>query len=344
MILSVIIPNRNDTVMLGITVRSVLEELKAIDNDGEIVIVDNSDADLWAIIKTVNVSPINIGYLQEGKVRLVRQPFPSLYSARQTGIEQARGKYVYNMDSHTLVGRNQLLDLVNFMEAHPGIGFGFAPIGWVSQHETFARHDIRTDGGSIFGSWGRQYKEATKICWNFGSRICNRDWFLNVHGGYDFFAKERLSWSGGEFYVPIKGWLLGFESWAVPCSPQYHIGPFSAEIQKRTGYKYRLYDSSGNGKVGSGIIAAFYALGGEEAKEELKKVPQIYKQYGLNLEDEWKIAKELAKEARENIARRQVISFSDFLKQRPWTEDWTSWNPNTEIKKIEDLTYLAAST
>jgi len=340
--LSVIIPNRNDTVMLGITVRSALEELKAIDNDGEIVIVDNSDIDLWTIIKTVNISPLNLGYVEEGRVRLIRQDFPSIYSARQTAIENAKGEYVYNMDSHTIVGRNQFKDLVSFMDGRKNgkVGFGFAPIGWVNQHETYARHDIRTDEGTIFGSWGRQYYEPTKICWNFGSCICNREWFLNVHGGYDFFASKRVSWGGGEFYVPIKGWLLGWESWAIPCAPQYHIGPHSKEIESRTPYRYRLYGDGGNGRTGVGILAAFYALGGEDGKEELLKVPRVFEQYGLDIDRDWPKAISLAREAREDIEKRQVVSFKDFLKIRPWYERWDDWKPYETIQKNFNLAML----
>jgi len=161
--LSVIIPNRNDTVMLGITVRSCLEELKAIDNDGEIIIADNSDEDIWQIIRTPNVSPFSLGYVEEGKIKLFHLKFASLYAARQAGIDRASGEYVYNMDSHTIVGRNQFLDIVNFMDSHKGIGFGFTPIGWVSQHEMWSRHDLRTDEATIFGNWGRLYKEPSKI-------------------------------------------------------------------------------------------------------------------------------------------------------------------------------------
>ena len=340
--LSVLIPNRNDSVMLGITVRSCLEELKAIDNDGEIVIVDNSDEDIWQIIKTVNVSPINLGYVEEGKIKLIRQSFPSLYSARQTAIENSTGEYVYNMDSHTIVGHNQFKDLVEFMDSRKkeNIGFGFAPIGWVSQHELYARHDIRTDEGTVFGNWGRKYDEPTKILWNFGSRICNREWFLNVHGGYDFFAKNKVSWAGGEFYIPLKGWMLGYESWAIPCSPQYHIGPFSNEIQQRCGYHYRVYSNSGQGKLGIGILAAFYALGGEDGLEELKRSPKVYTQYGLNLNGDWEYAKSLAKEAREDIQKRQIMSFKELLEKKPWHQGWDDWKPYLQIKKVFDLNRL----
>ena len=347
MMLSVVIPNRNDSVMLAITVRSCLEELKAVPGGGEVVVVDNSDEDIWQILSTVNISPIDLGYVEEGKVQLIRQPYPCLYSAREAAIKAARGKYVYNMDSHTIVGHDSLKVLVDFMEAREGgnVGMGFAPIGWISKHETYARHDIRLDEGTIFGNWGRQYDDPTKIFWNFGSRICRREWFLNVHGGYGFFSKKRISWGGGEMYAAIKTWLLGYENWAVPCSPQYHIGPFSAAIEARTPYRYRVYDKSGNGRTGIGVLAAFYALGGEEAKEEAMKSKKGLAQYGLDPERDWREARKLAGEDWEWMKKSQIISLKKLLEKQPWAEGWDenrwkSWRPYESIGKVQDLSKL----
>jgi glycosyltransferase involved in cell wall biosynthesis len=339
--LSIIIPNRNDAVMLAITVRTALEELKAIDNDGEIVIVDNSDIDVWNVISAVNKSPLNLGYVEEGKVQLIHQTFPGLYSARETGIKYARGKYCYNMDSHTVVGHDSLKDLVNFMEEREGsqVGFAFAPIGWVSQHETYARHDIKVNEGTVFGNWGRQYYEPTKICWNFASKIFNREWFLSTHGGYGFYAKKQVSWGGGEMYVALKCWLLGYENWAVPCSPQYHIGPFSEEVQ-RLGYRYRWYGTSGEGKVGIGVLAAFYALGGEEMKEEARKAKKGLAQYGIDVDKDWPEAKRLAEEDWEWLKARQVMSFQELMEKQPFHVGWEDWRPFEQIKKVVDLSRL----
>ena len=324
--LSIVIPNRNDSVMLAITVRSVLEALKSIEDSGEIVIVDNSDGDIWKILSTVNVSPLPLAYVKSGKIQLIQQKFPSLYSARQTAIESAKGEYVYNVDSHIMIGEGQFKDLIGFMENRPPkCGFGFAPIGWVGNHEWIARHDIRTDKEGIFGSWGRRYYKPTKICWNFGSCICNREWYLREHGGLDFFATDRLSWGGGEFYSAMKCNLLGYENWAIPTSPQYHIGPFSREVQS-IGNGYRLYGNSGYGQVGIGILAAFYALGGDDAKEEASKANEgLKQQYGISTETHWDEARKLAKDTWNKNKQRFKISFKDFIKRQGWANQWKGW-------------------
>lgn len=342
--LSVIIPNRNDTVMLGITVRSVLEELKAVDGGGEVVIVDNSDEEIWAILKTINVSPLCLQYVEEGKIQLIHQRFPSIYSARSEAIRAARGKYVYNVDSHMIVGHNTLKDLVEFMDSDGDgrVGFAYSPIGWFNAHEAIARHDIRIDQGTVYGNWGRRYYRPTKICWNFGSSICRTEWFNNVLNGYGFYDKKRLSWGGGEMYVAIKAWLLGYENWAVPTNPQYHIGPFSQEIEQRTPYRYRLYVSSGYGRVGIGVLAAFYALGGEDMREEAEKSEwAMKKNFGYTVNECWEEAKQLAHEDWLWLRERQKLTYFQLMDQQPWKTDdwegWDQWRPNAMINRIFNL-------
>jgi len=346
--LSIIIPNRNDTVMLSVTVKSALECLKSIDKDGEVIVVDNSDAELWKLIKTPNKSPLSLRDVQEGRVKLLRQPYPGLYSAFQKGSNVAEGEYLYRADSHTLFGHNHFKDLVEFMDADKDhkVGFGFSPIGWIAQHENFARHDIRFDKGKIWDNWGRRYCEPTKICWNFGSRITRRSWWEECDG-YGFFARDKIGWGGGEFYVAVKGWLLGKENWAIPTSPQYHIGPFSDEVRRLTPYRYHQYGKSGTTPTGLGILCAFYALGGDDAKEEaLKGEGAMRKNYGITIDGHWEQAKTIASDAWKWLEKRQKISFVQFLKDKPWAEGWDEstrwmgWKPNKEMPLIFDLKTL----
>ena len=317
--LSVIIPNRNDTVMLGITIRVALEALKALDSDYEIIVVDNSDEDLWRLLNKPDIGPLCLGYQKESKLKLLRQEFPSMYSARSTGIREAQGEYVFNMDSHVLTGYHTIKDLIEFMDTdiEEKIGFVYAPIGWMNRHERLSKHYIDVSE-KIFGPWGKHVDESTKICWNFGSCICRRKWFLETLGGYGFFDRERISWGGGEFYIALKSWLLGFENWAIPTNPQYHIGPFSKELEKLTSYRYRLYGTSGNGKQGLGILSAFYALGGNEAKGEARKSEGLKTQYGLDVDKDWVVARKKVGKDRQWILEHQAISFQQLLKERPW--------------------------
>ena len=93
--LSVIISNRNDSAMLGVIVRSCLEELKCFEQ-AEIVIVDNSDEEIWPHV----LAAIPARYVREGKVQLIRQDFPSLFSARQLAVDHAKSDLIACIDGH----------------------------------------------------------------------------------------------------------------------------------------------------------------------------------------------------------------------------------------------------
>ena len=318
--LSVIIPNRNDTVMLSITVRSVLEALKSIDNDGEIIIVDNSDYDLYQLISTPKSSPLAWHYVREKKIRILRQDFPCFFSAAMMGFKEAQGEYIFHTDSHMLIGHDTFKDLVGFMDSRIdrgyNIGLSFCPIGWCGQHESNARHEMRTD--TLYSGWGKKYDTPKKILWNFGSWIARKDWFLNTHKGYGFFDTHRLSWGGGQFYIGLKSWLLGYENWAVPTSPIYHIGPFSAELQRTTGYKYRLYGKSGDTVVGLGILASFYALAGEDGRELAKQAAPAFQKHGITIERHWSEAKRLAHEDWLWMDQNKKYSLKEVWEKRLW--------------------------
>lgn len=319
--LSVLIPNRNDSYMLSITVRSILEAFKDIKDDCEIIIVDNSDTDIWEVISTPNMSPLAYKYVREGKVKIIRQEEPSMFIARMTAAREATGEYLFDIDSHMLIGNRTFIDLINFMDNAPEeVGLAYCPIGWCGQPESLARHEIRTDRGMIYDAWGYKHENIKKICWNFGSCLKRRDWWLNVHKGYGFFAKRKLAWGGGEFYVSIKSWLLGYENWAIPTSPIYHIGPFNHYVERVSGYRYRMYVNDGAIRRGVGIVAAFYALAGPEDgyKFALTAEAGLKKHHNITVDECWDEASKLAQKDWEYIQANQKYTLREFWENRIW--------------------------
>jgi hypothetical protein len=305
--------------MLSITVRSMLEELSVINGESEIIIVDNSDYDIYKLISTPKSSPLAHHYLRTGKIRLLRQDYPCFFSAAMKGFQEANGDYIFHTDSHMLIGHDTFKDLVKFAESKPQNGLFYAPIGWCGQHESIARHAMRMNTDNIYAGWGDLFTEPTKITWNFGSWIANRNWFLNTIGGYGFFENKKLSWGGGQFYTAMKSWLLGYENWAVPTRPIYHIGPFSKELATIAKYAYRVYGDSGNTKVGIGILAAFYAIAGEDGKEfAYIAEPGMKKHHGIDVDQYWDEAKSLAFEDRQWIKERQVMTLREFWENKIW--------------------------
>ena len=131
---SIIISNRNDVSMLVVTIRSCIEELKPLGKGaGEIVIVDNSDLDVYKYL----AGAIPSGYIRDKTVKFFRQDFPCLFTARETAAIKSQGDYILCVDSHMIIGNNMIVDLVNFMDSHTesNLGFAHAPINWAHQHE-----------------------------------------------------------------------------------------------------------------------------------------------------------------------------------------------------------------
>jgi len=318
---SVIISNRNDAAMLCLTVRSVLEELKAVPGGGEIVIVDNSDRDIYEAIS--KGSFIASGYFREGVVRLFRQDYPCLFSAREEAVRQARGQYILCLDGHMLVGRNMIRDLVDFMNSRKGdskVGFAHAPISWASHHESNARHSrAMSIGGDELGPWDKMYSTIHRMTWKGMPWICRRSFWLNDLGGYGALAKHKISWGGGDMHVGIKPWLLGFENWAVPTSPGIHIGPFPKQVTQH--HKYRLYSKSGKYPASFGFLVSCYVLGGRLMVERNKKTIKERFGWKVDIDEHVEIAVKLGQEEKDWLDERKVMSFEELVKSKPWEED-----------------------
>ena len=330
---SVIISNRNDVAMLVVTIRSIIEELRPLgDGVGEIVVCDNSDDKVYEYVK----SALPTGYCRKGILKIIRQPFPCLFTAREEAIKNASGTYVMCLDSHMLVGRDTILKLYEFMDSKvddPTLGFAHAPISWAHQHESSAKHD-RDMTKSELGPWGTAYKDIRTITWKGMPWICRRDWFLDRDkglNGYGALAEHRVSWGGGDMHIGIKPWLLGFKNWAVPTNPCIHIGPFpKTDIpagdknqsiisgDPLAQNKYRLYSTSGVYPHTFGFLVSCYVLGGEEMMERNEKfLTEKFGKY-LNVRQMWSKAIELGTNEKNWLDQRKKMTFTQLLDLKPW--------------------------
>jgi len=333
--LSIIISNRNDVSMMAVTVRSCIEELRSIGfRNAEIIVVDNSDPDRYDLLLSV----LPAGYRKDKLLKIYRQDFPCIFTARETAAEKASGDYILCLDSHMLAGRNAIADLVKFMDRKKDdktLGFAHSPISWAHQHERHARHD-RDMSKCELGNWGSAYKYEQTITWKGMPWICRRDWFLDREKGlnaYGALAQHRISWGGGDMHIGIKPWLLGFKNWAVPTNPFIHIGPFpkldqiagkpfatstAKNFQVRD--KYRIYSESGNYPHAFGFLVSCYILGGEAMMKRNKgPIIQRFGQF-IDVDKWWDKAIELGQDEYKWLREREVMTFQDMLKNRPWDE------------------------
>lgn len=325
-VLSIIISNRNDTAMLSVTLNSCIEELRPLGHSNcEIIICDNSDLEVY---KQLN-SCLPIGYLRDGLVKIFRQDFPCLFTARETAISHASGKYICCIDSHMIIGRDMFVDLINFMKRRiedETVAFAHAPINWAHQHERNARHD-RDMSANELGNWNRKYDYEKTITWKGMPWICRRD-FWNKIRGYGALSQHKISWGGGDMHIGIKPWLLGFKNWAVPCNSAIHIGPFPKINQKdpksaqcdgeANGYRYRLYGASGAYPHTFGFLVSCYVLGGEAMINRNK--PTLTERFGRYIDiDKWKYkAMVLGEEEKAWLDENKKMTFEELLETKPW--------------------------
>lgn len=314
--LSVIISNRNDNAMLAVTVRSALEELKAVKGGGEIVICDNSDEEIYKQIAEGNF--IASGYFRDGSVTLLRQDFPCLFTARETAIKQAKGQYICCIDSHMIIGHNMFKDLVDFMNSRrndPKVAFAHAPISWLHHHASNARHDRDTDKGEL-GGWGLAYDDCRRISWKGMPWICRKSFWREHLNGYGALAKHKVSWGGGDMHIGVKPWLLGFENWAVPTSPAIHIGPFAMPV--RHVHRYRLYNKSGTYPSSFGFLLSCYILGGTPMVERNRDTVLTKFGWKCDIDAHITIAQDIGQEEKDWLDSRKIMTFDEFVKNKPW--------------------------
>jgi len=317
--LSIIISNRNDIVLLNVTLNSLLEAIKSVNYECEIVVVDNSDESIWALINRTFPA-----FLAHSGIRFFHESDFCFTKARMIAARESAGEFIFCIDSHVLIGNRTLGRSIEFMHDHPDIGFGHPPMRWAKDGPGQLRQEMHpTKEGSPYA---RLLNTGTldhdkKIFWKFMPWICRREWYLDTLQGYGSHAEHSISWGGAELLQQIKGWMLGYENWYIHTDPVIHIGPYNREVYKTGQTVRRTYESSGNFPVGFGILLALYILAGEE--EGLRQVRLAKKRlkiiHKLDIEHFWPKAIELGKAEHEWLAERQKYSFPELMKNRPWS-------------------------
>lgn len=317
--------------MLIVTIRSVIEQLRPLGKgQGEIVLVDNSDPAIYKMLHNA----IPMGYVKDGTLKVFRQDYPCLFSARETAIKEASADYIICLDGHMIVGHNMILDLVNFMDSKQDdktLGFAHAPINWAHQHESASRHD-RDMTKCELGDWHLAYKKPRTITYKGMPWICTKEAWKTING-YGTLSKNKLSWGGGDLFIGIKPWMLGLKNWAVPTSPAIHIGPFpkldvgtnpnSVRVRKTGGKvtardQYRVYSVSGEGPHSLGFLVVCYILGGEAMMLRNKDVINMRFGKFLDVSRWWQKAMDYGEEERRWLNENKKYSFKQLLNLQPW--------------------------
>ena len=161
--------------------------------------------------------------------------------------------------------------------------------------------------------------------------MCRRDWFLNTLGGYGSLAEHKLAWGGGDMFLGLKSWMLGFENWAVPTRSAIHIGPLPSVARKF--WKYRKYSDSGQHGTGIGYLVALYVLGGEKLIMSSKFQNFMNDKHGIKVNDLANKAKKFAQKERKRISNMKQIDFDAMWQSPPWKTKTTYQEAQGQLKK-----------
>jgi len=327
--LTVALASRNELPMLVMTVLSAVEAMKAASINGEVFVVDNSDAAEWCAVQDMLA-----GQIKEGTTRLVHEPKISLAIAIDRAHRESLGEYVFYTDAHTLIGANTLLPLIHFHESLAGHGsnpaFVHAPIQWADR-STLTKRTHFSLGRTQLGEWAaKRVQQAERIPWKGMPYMVRRDVYEAI-GGMGCCAEYGLGW-GVLRYLGMKPWLLGYENWAIPDGVVYHFGEWSESVRKLV--RYRTYKVSGDARPGIAYSVAAYVMGGEEFlrqeydRANLKRYSQSY-EYALSE------AKRIGGKEREWMLANQVISLQDLLANPPWPLESQSPDKGTAVVPSE---------
>lgn len=316
-LVSVIIANRNDLAMLLVTVLSAVEALRPLGgaSAAEIVVVDNSDPEYSRCVEALLA-----GQIKDRIVRLVRQEEPSGAAAMELAASEARGRYLYYVDSHSLIGSGAIESAVNFLERHSldPIAFVHQHIQWAHMSSSARKCAMRLYQNSL-GTWGRQLTSEQRVTWKGMPHAIRSDVYRAI-GGYGCLAEHRVGWGGLIPYLGMKPWLLGYENWGIPEGVAYHFGEYPDKC--RSYVKYRVYTAHGRYSAGWSHAVAAYVMGGEDFLREQYEQAGLKRWFKGGLGEAMRHAQAIGSKERAWIESHQVITIQELLANPPWGRDF----------------------
>lgn len=319
LLLSVVIPARNEWPSCSFTVHSILN---AWESDGyshkdiEIIIVDNCSNEL-SLDPKFYTHPADHGttsYLMDrriyyaGLLRVHQFPIAGNHAARNRGARIARGKYLFFSDAHMSYGQGFFKNMIQACEESDGIVHG--GISWMGGYPVSAgdsgvglQYTLKL-GEEIKGTWSPYcvkpdewfYIAAQGHC----SVMVNRKQFLDF-GGY---PEYHRSYGGGEFYLDLKWWMYGSSVVVHPKAIGYHLKSYRGYSWNHDDYIHNIFNIGWALGMDEWLERAYFNYLRRGRREVVGRMMEEAK-------------KEMSSD-RETIAQRRKYSFNEVLLTRPW--------------------------
>lgn len=140
-LVSVIIPAYNAALLIRETIQSVLSQTY---NPLEIIVVDDGSKD--------NTKEMLADYVQQEKIRYMRQENQGQAVARLNGLKTSRGDFISFIDADDLIAPDKIALQVQYMQTHPDCGVCYSDIVhfWHHKPDILLRKNLNYYSGFIF--------------------------------------------------------------------------------------------------------------------------------------------------------------------------------------------------
>lgn len=307
--LSIIISECNDPYGTVFTISSAMEELSHLNLKFDIIVIDNSTNRIYyKAMKDL----IHKEYYGD-KIKLLRQSFPCIFTAREDGIRASNSEYIMILDSHCLFSRDSIKEFFEVANQLDDFGFLYGPM-------CFTR-DLASDSycdRSISNYKGIRLSELDnvprvfEIVFRGMPFMCKKSLFWEI-GGYGTLSKYKLPWGGGDSILGPKASIMGYHNWMLSKALVYHIGPFRGDRYLPGTTMRSLREMEVYPRIG--MLVAAYIVGGEElvlgrygqlrGRLKLKSINKRMLTYAI----------QIAEEERRWLLKRAKVSYNELVEK-----------------------------
>jgi len=240
-------------------------------------------------------------------IRVIYDPIAGNHSARNKGVEVARGEYIYISDAHVAYRPGFFKSILKAVDESGGLVHGaLQTMGAYPPTESSCGYGYTIKlGEEIKGTWNN-YLLGDGKQWFYvpaqghWSVACKHQQFLDF-GGY---PKIHRCYGGGEFYLDMKWWMFGSTVVVDPNAVGYHLAA-------GRGYSYNHDDYIHN------VANIAQALGMDDWSE--RHYINCLRRGNKNVLDRiWAEAKKETVEDRTFIEKHRKKTFNELLIDRPW--------------------------
>lgn len=205
-LVSIVMPAKNAAVFIEKSILSILNQ--TYKNLELIIINDRSTDNTLEIIQSFD----------DSRIRVINGPGTGISDAFNTGLAQARGKYLCRCDSDDLYPADRIAEQVDWLETHPEY---IAVCGMYSSIDTKNRHLVQYNRGTYSMNLDEKFADGV-IRTHFCTFLTRTNVLKNIGGCRTFFVTAedidlqfRLSEQGSIYFIAKNTYLYRLHDFSI---------------------------------------------------------------------------------------------------------------------------------